>query len=254
MDKVILGQDIIYIKAFSRIELIGIYENNSYKNRGGNVMQSLRRREIVDGVIIICLGVSAGYVFASPTINIKNDKRVVEQKVKEDQETVKREQLAIEELLKQNGLEDEQKTIEEQKAIEKEYIERKSQFSGSYPVPKNISVTKIEIPIGESKIREDSASISDDRDIYTSMHHMINTKIIAIDDKIWGEVEITPEYCEELIELIKGSDYADKETLILFLNNWKKGSFKNGVNEHNYLWSKLDGDIGKAIALRDGVK
>jgi hypothetical protein len=38
------------------------------------------------------------------------------------------------------------------------------------------------------------------------------------------------------------------------LNNWKKGSFKNGVNEHNYLWEKLDGNQGEAIAIRAGVK
>lgn len=204
-----------------------IYEDNSYENRGGNVMRKLRG-EIVDGVIIVCLLVSAVYIFVSSTGN-KNNNTVLEQKVKG-----------------------------EQKAIAPEYVGEVLKYNKHNLVEESIPVTNIEIPIdapiNESEVQDNSVSILDEKDIYRSMHHMINTKIIAIDNKIWGEREVTPEYCEELIETLKESDYEDKETLILFLNNWKNGNFKNGVEEHNYLWSKLGGDVGKAIALREEIK
>jgi hypothetical protein len=202
-----------------------IYENNSYKNRGENVMLNLRSRQIIDGAIIIFLVVGAGCVLFLPSIsNIKKDNIVVEQKVEG-----------------------------EQKTTEIEYVEKSFQTNEIIPVQETVSVAKIETPTEESKMQVYSSSMLDESFVYESMHRGINTKIIAGDDKIWGEEEVTPKYCEELIRIIKSSDYADKETLTLFLNNWKKGNFENGVNEHNYLWGKLNGDIGKAVALRDVV-
>ena len=233
---------------------MGIYVNELYKNRGGYVMGSLGRRKMVDGVVIIFLLVSVVYIFASPKGNVKNDSIVFEQKLKDEQEVINEEQLAMQEPLKQSVLEAEQKTIEEQKAIETEYIEKNSQSNGNYPVEESISVTNIETPIDEDDEQELIENRGIEEPVYIEMHEMINSKIVAIDDKIWGEITITPEVCEKLIVKIKSSDYDDKEMLLGFLNNWKKGSFKNGVSEHNYLWNKLNGDIGKAIALRSGVE
>lgn len=86
--------------------------------------------------------------------------------------------------------------------------------------------------------------------VYNTMHKMINTKIVAEDGKIWGEVEITPENCQTLITEVTKSNYSDKDTLLEFLTRWKASNFNSGVDEHNYLWDGLDGTIGKAEALR----
>ena len=91
---------------------------------------------------------------------------------------------------------------------------------------------------------------SDELAVYNTMHKMINTKIVAGDGKIWGEVEITPEKCQVLITKVNASGYLDKVTLLQFLTHWKDNDFDSGVNEHNYLWDGLDGTIGKAKSLR----
>ena len=38
--------------------------------------------------------------------------------------------------------------------------------------------------------------------VYSEMHRMINTKIIAEDGQVWGREEITPERCDELIAVV----------------------------------------------------
>gem|GEM_PF-1503688 len=86
--------------------------------------------------------------------------------------------------------------------------------------------------------------------VYNRMHKMINTKIVAEDGKIWGEVEITSEGCNQLIKEVTQSGYYDKTTLLEFLNRWKNRNFASGVDEHNYLWNGLNGTIGKAKAIK----
>jgi len=86
--------------------------------------------------------------------------------------------------------------------------------------------------------------------VYNTMHKMINTKIVAKDGKIWGEIVITPENCQTLIREVTKSSYSDKDTLLEFLTRWKDNNFTSGVDEHNYLWDGLDGTIGKAESLR----
>lgn len=86
--------------------------------------------------------------------------------------------------------------------------------------------------------------------VYNIMHKMINTKIVAEDGKIWGEVEITPERCNQLIIEVTESGYYDKTILLEFLKRWKNKNFASGVDEHNYLWDGLRGTIGKAKSIR----
>jgi len=114
-------------------------------------------------------------------------------------------------------------------------------------VVKKISVSKAVV----IKQNDTSKEISSQEEaVYNTMHKMINTKIVAQDGKIWGEVEITPEKCQVLITEVTKSSYTDKDTLLQFLNRWKDNDFKSGVDEHNYLWDGLDGTIGKAKSLR----
>ena len=101
------------------------------------------------------------------------------------------------------------------------------------------------------KANDNGQKLSDEEIVvYNKMHKMINTKIVAKDGKIWGEVEVTPDKCNQLITEVSESGYPDKATLIQFLTRWKNKNFNSGVGEHNYLWDGLNGTIGKAKSLK----
>ena len=125
--------------------------------------------------------------------------------------------------------------------------------------PKVVQATQIKKDVDSKAVdnkavvikQNDAKTISENElKVYNTMHKMINTKIVAEDGKIWGEIAITPESCQALITEITKSSYSDKDTLLEFLGRWKDNNFKSGVDEHNYLWDGLDGTIGKAASLR----
>ncbi|WP_298844862.1 DUF6241 domain-containing protein [Clostridium sp.] len=121
--------------------------------------------------------------------------------------------------------------------------------------PKSVQAVQIKAQLDSKAVvikqNHSTQKISDEElVVYNTMHKMINTKIVAEDGKIWGEVEITQDKCNRLINDISKSGYLDKVELLQFLNRWKNKDFKNGVGEHNYLWDGLDGTLGKAKSLR----
>ena len=132
------------------------------------------------------------------------------------------------------------------------YTQHKSNENGS---PKVVQAVQIKSDVVNKPIvikeKDSSKAISNEEmTVYNKMHKMINTKIVAEDGKIWGEIEITTENCNELIKEIKKSGYPDKATLLQFLECWKDNNFISGVDEHNYLWNGLNGTLGKAKSLR----
>lgn len=84
--------------------------------------------------------------------------------------------------------------------------------------------------------------------ILTEMHKMINSKVEA--DFIWGEIPITEEAVDKLINEVSETKFADRDKLLTMLENWKLNDFSNAVNDHNYIWGQLGGTIGRATALR----
>lgn len=90
-----------------------------------------------------------------------------------------------------------------------------------------------------------------EQDVYDIMHRMANTKIIAVDNKVWGELPIENKALDDLRRLIKGIDYADREYLLNIIDRWSNNDFSNAVEEHNYFWNKLGGTVGKAIELKE---
>jgi hypothetical protein len=90
--------------------------------------------------------------------------------------------------------------------------------------------------------------------VYKLMHEMANTLIIAEDEKIWGEIPITDEVIDKLIAAINESTFDDREKLLSILQRWKNKDFSQGVEDHNYVWKKLNGNIGKAIRLKEDLK
>lgn len=84
--------------------------------------------------------------------------------------------------------------------------------------------------------------------IYDIMHKMANTKIEA--DAVWGTMEITADKVDILLEAIEKQNWSDKDKLLTMLKRWKSGNFSKCVEEHNYLWDKLGGTMGKAQRLK----
>ena len=90
-----------------------------------------------------------------------------------------------------------------------------------------------------------TAEAVDINTIYDMIHRMANTIIIAEDGNIWGKDEITEDNIDKVLYQLNGRDeYLDTE-----LKKWKGLDFSNGVEVHNYVWTKLGGTIGKAKSL-----
>ena len=121
--------------------------------------------------------------------------------------------------------------------------------------PKVVQASQINKPLINKPVQiKQNANIQNISDeellVYNKMHKMVNTKIEAVDGKIWGETEITDDRCNELITEVTRSGYSDKDILLQFLTRWKAKNFSSCVEEHNYLWDGLGGTIGKASAIR----
>lgn len=86
-------------------------------------------------------------------------------------------------------------------------------------------------------------------EIITRMHEMANTKIVA--KEIWGERGISISSCDDLINEIQNTDIVDGERLIEILERWKEEDLSQAVEEHNYLWHRLNGNVGEATSLRN---
>lgn len=104
-----------------------------------------------------------------------------------------------------------------------------------------------EVPIDKRKIQE--------KDILNKVHQMANTLIVAEDNQVWGQEEITKEKIDELISDLNNSGLKYKGQVITILNRWKSGDFSQIISDHNYVWNLLDGSVGKAIkANEEAVK
>lgn len=107
--------------------------------------------------------------------------------------------------------------------------------------------TTEEVPIDKRKIQE--------KDILNKVHQMANTLIVAEDNQVWGQEEITKEKIDELISDLNNSGLKYKGQVITILSRWKSGDFSQIISDHNYVWNLLDGSVGKAIkANEEAVK
>lgn len=103
------------------------------------------------------------------------------------------------------------------------------------------------------KTNSDSLKVTSAADIYSIIHKMSNTLIVAEDGLVYGEVPINDEQINTAMNIVSKTDLIDKsekKILLNILNRWKKKDFSQSVIDHNYVWKKLNGSIGRANALR----
>ena len=181
----------------------------------------MRKKIIIGGIIILLIAVGgASYIIVNNKIKKENALKIVQ-------------------LNKQKA--DEKKAYDKKNADEKALVDAKA-------IEDAKAQAKAEAD-AKAKALEYEKVVGEQR-VYIMMHGMINTKIIATDGEVWGEIPITTEGCNKLIEIVNNNNYADKKILLQYLNSWKKKDFSNGVAQHNYIWEKLDGVEGKAYKLR----
>lgn len=89
--------------------------------------------------------------------------------------------------------------------------------------------------------------------VLNEMHRMANSLVVA--DEIWGVIKITEKRVNGLIVEVVASDFdpLEKYDLLQILGRWKNKNFLYGVHDHNYLWEKLGGNVGRAQYLRPYV-
>lgn len=114
---------------------------------------------------------------------------------------------------------------------------------------KNVTINKEGAVTPKDKAKA-AVKVRSENEIYDEIHKMSNTKIVAEDNKIWGQIKITPEVCNKLIAELSYSNYSDKDALIKWLMEWKDNNYSNSVEIHNYVWNKLNGNVGKATELK----
>lgn len=93
--------------------------------------------------------------------------------------------------------------------------------------------------------REDKDLVS----IYTDIHHMSHNVVIA--DEKWGYRDLTLENIDKLYNELDGIEGQDaiKEELYEILERWKNGDFSRAHHDHNYVWRRLGGTVGKATGV-----
>ncbi len=82
--------------------------------------------------------------------------------------------------------------------------------------------------------------------ILNDIHHMSHNIVIA--DEKWGYKDLTLENIERTIEKVNAIEYNAevKDKLLTILMNWQSGDFSRAHYDHNYVWQRLGGTVGKA--------
>jgi len=90
------------------------------------------------------------------------------------------------------------------------------------------------------------ASSSEDA-VVSVMHKMTHQKVKA-EDK-WGAIPMNPETIEQVYNIVKNSQFQQKNGLLAILEKWKAGNFQQVDTDHNYFWQYQGGTIGKAYGI-----
>jgi len=102
-----------------------------------------------------------------------------------------------------------------------------------------------------SNIGEYVPQYKTEQEIYSIMHQMANPLIIAEDGNYFGGITILDRRLDRLVDCLDKSNYADKDKLLAIIKRWRNADFSTIVDDHNYCWEKLGGDVGRAIKPQD---
>ncbi|WP_346915214.1 DUF6241 domain-containing protein [Clostridium sp.] len=128
-------------------------------------------------------------------------------------------------------------------------VDRKSGKLAAKENQQEIKSINEEISQEESKELK-PADYYPETEIYDIMHRMANTKIIAENNKIWGELPMEKGEIQNLKGIVEKVNYEDREKLLDILTRWEAEDFSQADKDHNYVWEKLGGTIGRALGIK----
>lgn len=187
-----------------------------------NDILSSRKGAIICGVVVI---IAIGGLVGQKVYKAKEAAKIEAiQIAKEDAETKK-----AQDLYAKQKAEAEAKALEDVKALEATQAAKEE----------------------EAEVAKASAEINrvgrSEAVVYEEIHTMVNSIVIA--DDVWEKKLITKENIVALIAEINNSKFQDKKELYTILNRWKAGDFTQADSDHNYVWGKVGGTVGRATGV-----
>jgi hypothetical protein len=79
------------------------------------------------------------------------------------------------------------------------------------------------------------------------MHKMTHQKVKAKEK--WGAIPMIPDTINQVYDIVENSEFEQKDDLLVILDKWKKGTFSEVDDDHNYFWTYQGGTIGKAYGI-----
>jgi hypothetical protein len=79
------------------------------------------------------------------------------------------------------------------------------------------------------------------------MHKMTHQKVKAKEK--WGAIPMIPDTINQVYDIVEKSEFEQKDDLLAILAKWKKGSFSEVNEDHNYFWTYQGGTIGKSYGI-----
>jgi flagellar basal body-associated protein FliL len=92
----------------------------------------------------------------------------------------------------------------------------------------------------------------DEQDIVELIHLMSNSLIQAGDNQVWGTEEVNKANIEKVLDLLDQIPVNTRtKKLREIVVMWKQGDFSQIVDDHNYVWELLGGNVGWATSAND---
>ncbi|WP_026565781.1 DUF6241 domain-containing protein [Bacillus sp. UNC41MFS5] len=79
------------------------------------------------------------------------------------------------------------------------------------------------------------------------MHKMTHQKVKAKEK--WGAIPMISDTINQVYTIVENSEFEQKDDLLAILDKWKKGTFSEVDDDHNYFWTYQGGTVGKAYGI-----
>lgn len=79
------------------------------------------------------------------------------------------------------------------------------------------------------------------------MHKMTHQKVKAKEK--WGAIPMIPDTINQVYNIVENSEFEQKDELLAILRKWKKGTFSEIDDDHNFFWTYQGGTVGEAYGI-----
>lgn len=65
----------------------------------------------------------------------------------------------------------------------------------------------------------------------------------------WGAIPMIPDTINQVYNIVENSEFEQKDELLAILRKWKKGTFSEIDDDHNFFWTYQGGTVGEAYGI-----